>query len=95
MIWALLAAFLTKRPAWVQAVVVGLCTGLFVAAGAYANLRDPLISSVVLLMLAAAVVAGVGFYLALRARLRHGWAAGAPPRRPGSTSSMPRCGCCP
>jgi hypothetical protein len=94
MIWALLAAFLTKRPAWVQAVVVGLCTGLFVAAGAYANQRDPLISSVVLLVLAVAVVAGVGFHLALCARLRHGWAASnAPPT--GSTSSMPRCGCCP
>jgi heme/copper-type cytochrome/quinol oxidase subunit 2 len=79
MIWALLAAFLTKRPAWVQAVVVGLCTGLFVAAGAYANQRDPLINSVVLLVLAVAVVAGVGLYLALRARLRHGWAAGSAP----------------
>jgi hypothetical protein len=79
MIWALLAAFLTKRPAWVQAVVVGLCTGLFVAAGAYANQRDPLIGSVVLLVLAVAVVAGVGFHLALRARLRHGWAAGSAP----------------
>jgi 4-hydroxybenzoate polyprenyltransferase len=92
MIWALLAAFLTKRPAWVQAVVVGLCTGLFVAAGAHANQRDPLISSVVLLVLAVAVVAGVGFHLA------HGFATAGPraaPRRRGSTSSMPRCGCCP
>jgi hypothetical protein len=79
MIWALLAAFLTKRPAWVQAVVVGLCTGLFVAAGAHANQRDPLISSVVLSVLAVAVVAGASFHLALRARLRHGWAAGSVP----------------
>jgi hypothetical protein len=81
MIWALLAAFLTKRPPWVQAVVVGLCTGLFVTAGAKANERDPLISSVVLLVVAVGVVAGVAFYLALRAQLRHGWAAGSPPPR--------------
>src|SRR5690348_3801331 len=32
MLWALLAAYLTKRPIWVQAVVFGLCTGLFVSA---------------------------------------------------------------
>jgi 4-hydroxybenzoate polyprenyltransferase len=78
-IWALLAAFLTKRPPWVQAIVVGLCTGLFVTAGAYANERDPLIGWVVLLVLAVAVLAGAAFYLALRARLRHGWAAGSAP----------------
>lgn len=67
-----LAAYLTKRPPWVQAIVVGLCTGLFVTAGAKTNERDPLISSVVLLVLAVGGVAGVAFYLALRAQLRHG-----------------------
>jgi hypothetical protein len=37
MIWALLAAYLSKRPAWVQAVVFGLCAGVFVATAAKAN----------------------------------------------------------
>lgn len=81
MIWALLAAYLTKRPAWVQASVFGLCAGLFIAAAAKANERDPLISSVVLLVLVAGTVTGTVFYLALRAQHRHGWKAGtAPPR---------------
>jgi hypothetical protein len=79
MIWALLAAFLTKRPPWVQAMFLGLCTGLFVAAGAKANERNPLISSVVLLVLTVGVAAGVAFYLALRAQLRQGWGAGSAP----------------
>jgi hypothetical protein len=81
MIWALLAAYLTKRPPWVQATVVGLCTGLFVTAAAKANERDPVISTMVLLVLAVGVVAGGAFYLALRAQLRHGWAAGSEPPR--------------
>jgi hypothetical protein len=37
MVWALLAAFLTRRPAWVQALVFGLCSGLFVATAAEAE----------------------------------------------------------
>jgi hypothetical protein len=76
MIWAVLAAFLTKRPAWVQALVVGLCTGLFVATAAEANQREPLITTVVLLVLVAGAVAGTAFYLGLRAQNRHGWLAG-------------------
>jgi hypothetical protein len=79
MLWALLAAYLQKRPAWVQALVVGLCTGLFIATGAKANERDPLISSVVLLVLVAGAVAGTAFYLALRAQQRHGWTTGTAP----------------
>jgi hypothetical protein len=78
MIWALLAAYLGKRPAWVQAIVFGLCVGAFIATAAKANERNPLISSVVLLVLVAGAVAGTAFYLALRARQRHGWKAGAP-----------------
>jgi hypothetical protein len=39
---------------------------------AAANKRDPPISSVVLLVLAAGAVPGTAFYLALRARQRHG-----------------------
>jgi len=76
MIWALLASFLTKRPAWMQAVVLGLCTGLFVATVAEANERSPLISSVVLLVLVAGAIAGTAFYLALRTQQRHGWSPG-------------------
>jgi hypothetical protein len=48
MLWALLAAYLTKRPPWVQSCVVGSCTGLFVAAGANADERDPLLGTFVL-----------------------------------------------
>jgi hypothetical protein len=76
MLWAFLAAFLTKRPAWVQALVVGLCTGLFVATAAEADQREPLISSVVLLVLVAGAVAGTAFYLTMRAQERHGWRSG-------------------
>jgi hypothetical protein len=79
MIWALLAAYLTKRPAWVQALVVGLCAGLFIATAAAANERNPLIDSVVLLVLMAGAVAGTAFYLALRAQQRHGWTTGTAP----------------
>jgi hypothetical protein len=79
MIWALLAAYLTKRPAWVQALVVGLCAGLFIATAAEANERNPLIGSVVLLVLVAGAVAGTAFYLALRAQQRHGWTTGTAP----------------
>lgn len=78
MIWALLAAYLSKRPAWLQSVVFGLCAGAFVATAAKANERNPLISSVVLLVLVAGAVASTAFYLALRAQQRHGWRAGTP-----------------
>lgn len=79
MIWALLAAYLTKRPPWVQAVVFGLCVGLLVAAGTEADTRDPLISSVVLLVLTGAVLGGGAFYLALRAQAHRRTADGSPP----------------
>ncbi len=54
MVWAVLAAFLTKKPPAVQAAVLGLSLGLFVAAAAEADKRDSLLSS----MLAIAVVTG-------------------------------------
>jgi hypothetical protein len=41
MVWALLAKFLLRQPAWVQAVTLGLCTGLFITAMATANQRNP------------------------------------------------------
>jgi hypothetical protein len=76
MIWALLAAYLTKRPPAVQAVVFGACAGLFVAAVANSDVRNPLIGSVVLLVLVVGVVAGGAFFLSLRAR---GRSQAAPP----------------
>jgi hypothetical protein len=79
MIWALLAAYLTKRPPWVQAAVFGACAGLFVAAVANADVRDPLISSVALLVATAAVVTGGAFFLALRAQRHRRATGGAPP----------------
>jgi hypothetical protein len=79
MIWVLLAAFLTKRPPWVQALVFGLCVGLFVTTAAEANEREPVIQSAVLLVLTAGLVGGGTFLLALRAQRRHGWTAGTTP----------------
>ena len=65
MVFALLAKFLLKQPPVVQAVVLGLCTGLFVTALAEANERDPVISSTVRLVLiwgaSAAVLFHIGF----------------------------------
>ena len=58
MIAALLAAYLTRRPPIVQALVLGLCTGLFVSASAEANDRDPVLSSVVVLVLVVALASG-------------------------------------
>lgn len=63
MLWALLAKFLVSRPAWVQAVVLGLCTGLFVTATAKANERDPALDSMVVMVLAWGAVAALGFYV--------------------------------
>src|SRR3954449_3290617 len=80
MIWALLAAYLTKRPAWVQALVFGLCAGLFVTAAAESRNRDPAIGAVVLLVLGVGVGVGGAFYLGLRAGLRRG-RPGTEPRR--------------
>src|SRR5918997_416986 len=68
MIWALLAAYLTKRPPWIQAVVFGLCVGLFVSAAAHAKTREPLLSTVVIQVLTVAAIVGGFFYLGLRRR---------------------------
>jgi hypothetical protein len=72
-IWALLGAYLTRKPPLVQAVVLGLCTGLFVSASAKANDRDPVLGRVVVLVLVVAVVSGVAFYVGLTSQRRHGW----------------------
>lgn len=76
MVWAVLAKFITKRPPWVQAVIFGLCAGLFVAAGAEASQRDTLISTTALIVAVVGVVVGGAFYLSLQAQLRHGWTLG-------------------
>jgi hypothetical protein len=70
MLAALLATYITKAPAWIQGSVFGLCVGLFVAAGARADTRNAVISSVILLVLTVGVVAGGMFFLGLRAGLR-------------------------
>jgi predicted permease len=70
MLAALLATYITKAPAWIQGGVFGLCVGLFVAAGAEADTRNAVISSVILLVLTVGVIAGGMFFFGLRARLR-------------------------
>jgi hypothetical protein len=73
MVFALLARFLLKQPALVQAIVLGLCAGLFVTALAQANQRDPAISSNVWLVLSWGSVAAVLFsagFVAQRRRVR-------------------------
>jgi len=51
MLWALLAKLLLRQPPLVQAVALGLSTGLFATAAAEANNRDPKVSSTVWLAL--------------------------------------------
>src|SRR3954465_12718983 len=67
-----MAAYLTKRPPWIQAAVVGLCAGLFIATAAQANTREPLLSRVVIQVLAVGAVGGGLFYLGLRRQHRPG-----------------------
>jgi hypothetical protein len=76
-LWALLAAFLRRRPPWLQAGMVGLCTGLFPVAHLEAGQRDLPLAAAVALLLTAAVPAGWAFHRALRAELRRA-AAGRP-----------------
>src|SRR4051812_16310576 len=71
MIWALLAAFLMRRPAWMRALVFGICLGLFAAAEVYP--REPLRSTAVVLTVTVAVLTGGVFFHALR------MGAGRPP----------------
>ena len=74
MVWALMAKFLTSKPPFVQAIVVGLSSGLFVATAADANERDPQISSMAVLVVVAGVVLGGLFYAGLAVQRRNGWA---------------------
>ena len=78
MLWAMLAAFLTRKPPLVQAVVVGACTGLFVAAAAEANERNPTIEPTALLVIVWGCAAGALFYVGLTTQRRHGWVPSQP-----------------
>jgi len=70
MLFALLAAFLLRQPVTVQAIVLGLCAGLFVTTAAEAQDRTPVLSAVVLQVLGTAVVAAALFLVGLRAQRR-------------------------
>ena len=72
MIWALLAKFLISKPAWVQAVTLGLCTGLFVTAAAEANNRDPAIDNTVVMVLVWGAVAAVLYFVGFSLQTRRG-----------------------
>lgn len=72
MLFALLSKVLLKQPPWIQALALGLCTGLFVSAAAEANDRDPAISSTLSLVLMWGAVAGTLFYAGLAYQLRRG-----------------------
>ena len=86
MVWALLARFLTSKPPLVQAVVVGLCSGLFVAAAAQADERDMQIGSTVGLVLAWGTALGALFLAGLTYQRRNGWNTDSP--APGWLSAV-------
>jgi len=73
MVWALLARFLTSKPPLAQSIVVGLCCGLFAAAAAEANNRDPQIGSTGWLVLTWGVVLGGSFFAGLAYQRSRGW----------------------
>jgi heme/copper-type cytochrome/quinol oxidase subunit 2 len=75
MVFALLAKFLLTQALWVQAVVLGLCTGLFVTALAEADERDPVISTTVRLVLIWGGVAATLYYAGFLVQSRRGEAA--------------------
>ena len=76
MIWALLATFLLSKPAWVQAVVLGLCTGLFVTSAAEANERDPALDNTVVMVLVWGAVAAVLYFVGFSLQTRRGALSG-------------------
>lgn len=72
MLFALLAKLLLKQHPLVQAVVLGLCTGLFVTALADANERDPAIGSTVRLVLIWGAAAASLFYVGFAVQRKRG-----------------------
>lgn len=81
MVWALLAKFLTSKPPLVQAVVVGVCCGLFAAANAEADKREVEISSTVALVLTWGTLFGALFLAGLLYQRRNGWSTEVPAPR--------------
>jgi hypothetical protein len=76
MLWALLAAFLTRRPPWVQAGMVGLCTGLFVVGNVNAGPMNLHLGYAVTVVVTVAAISGGAF---LSAQLRRRAANRTPP----------------
>jgi len=72
MVFALLAKFLLSQPPMLQAVALGLCTGLFITAMAEANERDPTISKTVWLVLIWGGVATALYYAGIVFQRRRG-----------------------
>lgn len=66
MLWAAIATYLWSKPVWVQAVFVGLCSGLFVAALAGDWVEGGL-GAVGLLFAGCSLVSGGLFYIARNA----------------------------
>jgi hypothetical protein len=75
-LWALLAKVLLRQPPATQALALGLSSGLFVAAAAEANQRDPSIESTALLVLVAGTIAGALYYAGLMRQRKAGWEPG-------------------
>ena len=76
MLFAVLAKFLLSKPPLVQAVVLGLCTGLFVAALAEANERQPAIGRTIVLVIVWGAAAGAAYYAGFVLQRRSGRAEG-------------------
>ena len=64
MLWAALATFLWSKPAWVQAVFVGVCSGLFLGALTGNWLNGDLDPAGLFVFVGFSLVAGGLFYLA-------------------------------
>ncbi len=64
MLWAALATFLWSKPVWVQAVFVGVCSGLFLGALTGNWLNGDLDPAGLFVFVGFSLVAGGLFYLA-------------------------------
>ena len=91
MLWALLAAFLRRRPPWLQAGTVGLCTGIFIVANVNAGQRDLRLGPAAALVLAAPPYRSAGPSPA-RSVQSCGAVQPAGGPRPGSMLHTPPCG---
>ena len=80
MVWAMLAAYLTRKPPAVQACVLGLSTGLFVVTAANANDRGVTFEAAAVQLAVSGLIAGVLFERGLALQRRKGWSpdGGAP-----------------